>query len=136
MWSSVFLILIALLILFVIFPFPSPRPKVSAEHAAKIEMEMLIEALRAFHNDTKRYPTTSEGLRALTNDPGVSGWQGPYINHKKFKEEKTLTDPWGRAFVYEYPGKHGDYDLYSYGKDGNPGGTGDDQDITSWEKRP
>ena len=130
MWSSVFLILIALLILFVIFPFPHPQPKVSKERAAKIQMEMLTEGLRAFKLDTNKYPTTSEGLQALSVNPGVRGWQGPYI---KFKEQKTIPDPWGRPYHYESPGSHGDYDLYSYGNDGQPGGTGKDADITSWK---
>ncbi len=58
---------------------------------------------------------------------GTPSWNGPYV-----KKEEMLKDPWGRTYVYEHPGKHGDYDLYSLGADGAEGGTGENADITSW----
>jgi general secretion pathway protein G len=96
--------------------------------AAKAQIEMLAQALDQYKLDTGTYPTTSEGLQALLNNPGVEGWEGPYL-----KKNVLPKDPWGRPYYYQFPGSHGEYDLYSYGKDGVQGGDGEDKDITSWE---
>lgn len=109
--------------------FPKLMPKVGKgkQSAAKAQIELLGQALDQFRLDTGRYPTTEEGLQALVTDPGIKGWDGPYL-------KKALpNDPWGNPFHYESPGNHGDYDLYSYGADGNPGGEGENKDINSWE---
>lgn len=95
--------------------------------AAKTQIELLGQALDQFRMETGRYPTTQEGLNALQVNPGVNGWDGPYL------KKGIPNDPWGRPYHYESPGQHGDYDLYSYGADGNPGGEGENQDINSWE---
>lgn len=95
--------------------------------AAKTQIELLGQALDHFRLDTARYPTTQEGLNALVNNPGIEKWDGPYL-------KKSLpNDPWGRSYVYESPGTHGEYDLRSYGRDGNQGGEGEDKDVVSWE---
>jgi general secretion pathway protein G len=109
--------------------FPKLMPKVGKgkQSAAKAQIELLGQALDQFRLDTGRYPTTQEGLQALITDPGVKGWDGPYL-------KKALpNDPWGNPYHYESPGSHGDYDLYSYGADGSPGGEGENKDINSWE---
>ncbi len=95
--------------------------------AAKTQIELLGQALDQFRMETGRYPTTQEGLNALQVNPGVNGWDGPYL------KKGIPNDPWGRPYHYESPGQHGDYDLYSYGADGNPGGEGENQDVNSWE---
>lgn len=95
--------------------------------AAKTQIELFGQALDQFRMETGRYPTTQEGLNALQVNPGVNGWDGPYL------KKGIPNDPWGRPYHYESPGQHGDYDLYSYGADGNPGGEGENQDINSWE---
>ena len=95
--------------------------------AARTQIELLGQALDQFRMETGRYPTTQEGLNALQVNPGVNGWDGPYL------KKGIPNDPWGRPYHYESPGQHGDYDLYSYGADGNPGGEGENQDINSWE---
>jgi len=109
--------------------FPKLIPKVGKgkQSAAKAQIELLGQALDQFRLDTGRYPTTSEGLNALQADPGVPGWDGPYL------KKGVPNDTWGRPYHYESPGTHGDYDLLSYGADGSPGGEGDAKDITSWE---
>ncbi len=99
----------------------------SQQQAAKAQIVLIEEALDAFRLDTGRYPTTSEGLNALTTGPGVEGWSGPYL------KKTTPNDPWGRPYQYQSPGSHGEYDLLSFGKDGAPGGEGENKDITSWE---
>lgn len=100
----------------------------SKQKIARTQLEMLESALDQFKLDTGRYPTTEEGLKALIKNPGIKGWNGPYL-----KKNKIPKDPWGRDFIYKCPGEHGEYDLYSLGADGKPGGKGENADITSWE---
>lgn len=100
----------------------------SKQKIAKTQIEMLSSALDQFKLDTGRYPTTEEGLKALIENPGIPGWDGPYLKKKVIPK-----DPWGRPYIYKCPGDHGDFDLYSLGADGKPGGTGENADIVSWE---
>jgi general secretion pathway protein G len=97
------------------------------QSAVKTQIELLGQALDTFRLDTGRYPTTGEGLEALLTDPGVNNWDGPYL------KKAIPNDPWGRPYHFESPGNHGDYDLYSLGADGSPGGEGENKDINSWE---
>jgi general secretion pathway protein G len=97
------------------------------QSAVKTQIELLGQALDTFRLDTGRYPTTGEGLEALLTDPGVNNWDGPYL------KKAVPNDPWSRPYHYESPGNHGDYDLYSFGADGSPGGEGESKDINSWE---
>ncbi|MDP2168754.1 MAG: type II secretion system major pseudopilin GspG [Thermodesulfovibrionales bacterium] len=96
--------------------------------AAKAQIEMLGQALDQFRLDTGNYPATQEGLQALVTNPGIEDWDGPYL-----KKSFVPKDPWGRQYQYQSPGAQGEYDIYSYGKDGAPGGEGENKDIASWE---
>jgi general secretion pathway protein G len=109
--------------------FPRLLPKVGKgrQAAAKAQIELLGQALDQFRLDTGRYPTTSEGLNALMDNPGIENWEGPYL------KKAVPNDPWGKPFNYQSPGSHGDYDLSSYGADGSPGGEGENKDLNSWE---
>ena len=90
---------------------------------AQAQAELFTAALDMFHLDVGRYPTTAEGLEALlTAPPETPRWQGPYL-----KRNRTLDDPWGRPFHYQYQGDT--YSLISYGADGRPGGSGENADI-------
>lgn len=97
---------------------------------AKVDMEALETALKLYRLDTGRYPTTEQGLEALIEKPdGVDNWrEGGYIEKKRL-----LKDPWGNDYVYLNPGTRGDYDIISYGADGEPGGEGVNADIKNWE---
>lgn len=96
--------------------------------AAEIQIDRLGTILDAYLLDVGRYPTQEEGLEALVSaPPGVDRWAGPYL-----QKEKSLTDPWGNPYVYQSPGRHGKYDLYSLGADGAEGGDDENKDITSW----
>lgn len=96
--------------------------------AAQAQIELFGLALDHFRLDTGRYPTTSEGLKALRNRPaGVEKWEGPYL------KKEIPQDPWRHDYIYVSPGTHGDYDIFSYGADGVPGGEGNKQDIVSWK---
>lgn len=100
----------------------------SRQKTCKAQIELLGNALDEFRLDNGRYPTTEEGLGALREKPeGLSNWAGPYL------PKPVPKDPWGHEYVYRCPGEHGDYDLFSYGRDGQEGGEGEDADIVSWE---
>lgn len=96
--------------------------------AAKAQIELLGQALDQMRLDIGRYPVTQEGLNALVSNPGsVENWDGPYL-------KKALpNDPWGKPYNYRFPGTHTEYDLFSYGRDGAPGGEGEDKDVTNWD---
>jgi general secretion pathway protein G len=95
---------------------------------AKAQIDALDKALDQFRLDVGRYPSSEEGLQALVAQPsGEEKWAGPYL------KKGVPMDPWGRPYVYQTPGTHGgDFDLLSYGKDGRPGGTGEDADLGNW----
>jgi general secretion pathway protein G len=94
---------------------------------ARAQIDALGKALDQYRVDTGRFPTTEQGLAALTGRPGSeSKWAGPYL------AKTTPKDPWGNDYRYVCPGEHGDYDLVSYGRDGRPGGDGEDADLTNW----
>lgn len=101
----------------------------SEQTVAKSQVEGFSRALGAYRIDVGSYPTTEEGLAALTRKPGDSAqagkWNGPYL------EKSVPLDPWGRAYLYRSPGSTADFEILSYGKDGQPGGTGDAADISS-----
>jgi general secretion pathway protein G len=99
----------------------------SQTKTARAQIEALEQALEQYRIDVGHFPTSTEGLQALTTAPaGEAGWAGPYL------KKAVPRDPWGRAFVYQEPGAHGEVDLSSYGKDGKPGGVGDNIDVTNW----
>ena len=104
-----------------------PKLGKGKQSAAKAQIELLGQALDQFRLDVGRYPTTQEGLNALSANPGVDKWEGPYL------KKGLPADPWDRPYQYQSPGTHGEYDLQSYGRDGQPGGDGEDKDVTSWE---
>ena len=92
---------------------------------AASDIATLSSALSQFRLDCDRFPTTEEGLDALRTQPSdVKGW-------RVYLEKPIPADPWGNPYVYEYPGSGGEdtYTLLSYGKDGAPGGEGENQDI-------
>lgn len=95
--------------------------------AARAQIDGLQKALDQYRLDVGHYPSTEQGLAALVTRPADEPrWAGPYL-------AKALPkDPWGREYQYRAPGEHGDYDLLSFGRDGRPGGDGEDADLTSW----
>ena len=96
------------------------KPKIT-----QADIKNLETAIDLYYLDVGRYPTEEEGLKALYQRPdNVPNWAGPYI-------KQAPKDPWGREYVYKFPGERGPYDLYSYGADGQPGGEGESADISS-----
>ncbi len=95
--------------------------------AARAQLDALGKALDQFRLDTGHYPTMEEGLSSLVLRPAnESKWDGPYLM------KEVPVDPWGNPYVFRIPGDHGEYDLLSYGKDGQPGGEGEAADVTNW----
>lgn len=93
----------------------------------RAQIDALEKALDQYRLDVGRYPATEQGLAALNEAPaGEAKWFGPYL------KKAVPLDPWSHPYLYQEPGEHGDYDLFSYGKDGQPGGSGEAQDITNW----
>ncbi len=124
-------LLVVMVIIALLAALVGPRlfPKLGKgkQSAALAQIELMGQGLDHFRLDVGRYPTTQEGLNALATNPGIEKWEGPYL-------KKALpNDPWGKPYRYQCPGTHGDYDLYSYGRDDAPGGDGEDKDISSWE---
>jgi general secretion pathway protein G len=99
------------------------RQTVAKEQIAEFE-----SALDLYRLDVGRYPSTDEGLQALHVKPAaVENWDGPYL------KKDVPADPWSHPYVYRFPGQHGDFDLFSYGADGQEGGDGDAADIKNWK---
>ena len=99
--------------------------------AARSDLGAIRQALKLYRLDNQRYPTTEQGLSALvtkpTEPPVPPNWKpGGYL-------EKLPRDPWGHPYQYLNPGLKSDVDVFTYGADGQPGGTGADADIGSWD---
>mgnify|MGYP000045606447 CR=1 FL=1 len=122
----VVMVIIGLLVGFVAPKFFAQIGK-SETKTARAQIDALEKALDQYRLDVGRYPTTEQGLAVLTQPPaGDAKWAGPYL------KKAAPPDPWGKAYIYRFPGEHGEFDLSSLGKDGQPGGTDDAQDIVNW----
>jgi general secretion pathway protein G len=111
----------------VIMPKILDRPEQARRVKAKADIRSIQSMLALFKTDTGRFPTTSEGLQALVTNPGLKNYS------REGYLDRIPTDPWGRPYIYICPGLHSkDYDLESYGKDGEDGGTDDGADVESW----
>src|SRR4030095_4135891 len=100
----------------------------SKQAAARAQIELLGAALDQYRLDIGSYPNAGQGLDALNRNPNVNNWNGPYL------KKAVPKDPWGNQYKYRCcPGQNGEYDLWSEGADGAPGGEGENADITSWD---
>lgn len=93
--------------------------------AAASQVDRLAMAVETFYMDTNSFPETLEQL--VDNGSGVAGWNGPYV------KKSILKDPWNREYVYQYPGEKGQFDITSFGADGQPGGEETNADIDNWD---
>ncbi|HUQ77149.1 MAG TPA: type II secretion system major pseudopilin GspG [Burkholderiales bacterium] len=97
--------------------------------AAKHDISAVMQSLKLYRLDNGRYPSNEQGLQALVTKPQAtpvpSNWR-PYL-------DKLPRDPWGNPYQYLNPGVHGEIDVFSFGADGQPGGTALDSDIGSWQ---
>jgi general secretion pathway protein G len=124
-------LLVVMVIIGILAGFVAPRYFAqvgkSQVKAAKAQIDAFDKALDQYRVDVGRYPTTEEGLNGLmVSPPGEQSWGGPYL------KKAVPPDPWGHPYLYVSPGEHAEIDLVSYGKDGQPGGTGENADVTNW----
>ncbi|MCY4157596.1 MAG: type II secretion system major pseudopilin GspG [Gammaproteobacteria bacterium] len=95
---------------------------------ARADIQAIEAALDIFRLDNFRYPSNAEGLQALAerpNDPDLRWPQGGYMR-------RLPMDPWNRPYLYSNPGRNGEVDIYTLGRDGQAGGEEQDQDIGNW----
>jgi len=114
----------------VLVPRIMDRPDEARIARARQDIRAIESALQLYRLDNYRYPTTEQGLEALVRKPTVPpeppNWKpGGYL-------DRVPVDPWGRPYRYLHPGEHGEFDVFSYGADGRPGGEGVDADIGNW----
>lgn len=101
--------------------------------SARAQIEILATALDSYRLDNDFYPSTAQGIAALRSkpqgQPTAANWRGPYL-----RKDPPL-DPWRKPYIYRSPGQINpeSYDLLTYGRDGQPGGEGEDADVTSWQ---
>ncbi|MBI4356779.1 MAG: type II secretion system major pseudopilin GspG [Gammaproteobacteria bacterium] len=108
------------------------RPGQARMARAKADLQAITGALELYKLDNFQYPTTEQGMRALvekpTSEPVPPSWKSEgYL-------KKEPIDPWNRPYQYLNPGEHGEFDLFSFGRDNRPGGEGEDADVENWEK--
>ena len=99
--------------------------------AAKQDIRNIESAFRLYRLDNFNYPSNEQGIKALTTKPvgqNTRNWKGPYLN-------RMPLDPWGNQYLYMHPGLNREIDIYTYGRDGRPGGSGDDADIGNWDSQ-
>ena len=99
---------------------------------ARQDIRAVESALKLYRLDNFKYPTTEQGLEALVSqpsDPSIRNWrQGGYL-------DKLPMDPWNNQYQYMYPGQQGEFDIFTFGADGQPGGEGINADIGNWNVR-
>ncbi|MBP5585328.1 MAG: type II secretion system major pseudopilin GspG [Lentisphaeria bacterium] len=99
--------------------------KKSKVATAKTQIKLLDDALQQYKLDVGTYPSDLQGL--MENIDQSEKWDGPYI------KPRVPLDPWGGEYQYIFPGEHGEFDIYSFGADGQEGGEGEYADQTNWE---
>lgn len=100
----------------------------SRTQTGAIQVKNIAAAMELYRLDAGRYPNPQEGIAALVKVPaGAATWNGPYLADKA-----AMNDPWGKPYHYAIPGKHGEFDVFSLGADGQEGGSGEDRDVGNW----
>jgi general secretion pathway protein G len=110
------------------------RPEEARRMKARVQMESVETSLRLYKLDNGVYPSTEQGLQALVEAPTVGELPRAWRKGGYLEKGKVPKDPWGNEYVYLSPGLHGDFDLVSYGADGQPGGEDHNQDVSSWDQ--
>jgi len=133
-------ILVVIIILGILIGLVAPRmmdkPEQARRAKAKLQIENLEGAIKFFYLDNGFYPTTEQGLEALVQKPTVGRIPNKYKDGGYLEGGNLPLDPWGNNFVYMSPGIHNrEYDIESYGPDGEDGGEGENEDIESWNLR-
>ena len=110
------------------------RPGEARTMKARLDIKTLENALKLFKLDNAFYPSTDQGLRALIEKPSTGRMPQKWRDGGYLEKQALPKDPWGNYYLYLSPGVNNrDFDLWSYGADGEEGGEGEDGDVTNWE---
>lgn len=109
------------------------RPEEAKRTKAGLQMQAIDTALKLYKLDNGVYPSTEQGLQALVEPPETGTLPAKWRDGGYLEKGKVPLDPWGNEYVYLSPGVHGDFDLSSYGSDGEAGGEDENADVNSWE---
>ncbi len=130
-------LLVVLVIIGILAGYVGPKimgkPEEAKRTKAAIQIQGIETALKLYKLDNGMYPSTEQGLLALVEPPEVGKLPSKWRNGGYLEKQKIPLDPWKNEFAYLSPGVHGDFDLSSYGSDGEPGGENDAADINGWE---
>jgi general secretion pathway protein G len=109
------------------------RPEEARRMKARVQIESIETALKLYKLDNGSYPSTEQGLEALVEAPTVGQLPRAWREGGYLEKGRVPKDPWENEYVYLSPGVHGDFDISSYGADGEPGGEDNNKDINNWE---
>lgn len=109
------------------------RPEEARRIKARVDIQSLETALKLYSLDNGAYPSTEQGLQALVEAPSTGTLPKAWRDGGYLEKGKVPKDPWGNEYIYLSPGNHGEFDLVSYGADGEPGGEGKDEDVANWD---
>lgn len=109
------------------------RPEEARRMKARVQIESIETALKLYKLDNGSYPSTEQGLQALVEAPSVGQLPRAWRDGGYLEKGRVPKDPWDNEFIYLSPGVNSDFDLISYGADGEPGGEGKDKDVNNWE---
>lgn len=109
------------------------RPEEARRTKAAIQLQSLETALKLYNLDNGSYPTTEQGLQALVEPPTAGKLPTKWRAGGYLEKGRVPNDPWSNPFIYLHPGIQGEYDIISYGADGQQGGEGKDADISNWD---
>jgi general secretion pathway protein G len=130
-------IMVVIIILGILASYVAVRLTGQTEEArrtqAVIQIEGLETALELYKLDNGSYPSTEQGLQALVEPPTTGVLPRKWREGGYLKKGKVPKDPWKNDYIYLSPGLHGDFDIISYGDDGEPGGEGKNKDVNNWE---
>ncbi len=131
-------IMVVIIILGILVAYIAPkfigRAEEARRTAARVQMESIETTLKLYKLDNGYYPTTEQGLQALVEPPTVGQLPRAWREGGYLEKGTVPKDPWKNDYVYLSPGLHGDYDLISYGNDGEPGGESENADVNNWEQ--
>ena len=130
-------LLVVLVIIGILAGYIGPKimghPEEAKRTKAGLQIQAIDTALKMYKLDNGMYPSTEQGLQALVEPPATGNLPLKWREGGYLEKGKIPADPWGNNFVYLSPGLNGDFDLSSYGADGEPGGEGNGKDINNWE---
>ncbi len=130
-------LLVVLVIIGILAGYIGPKimghPEEAKRTKAALQIQGIETALKMYKLDSGMYPSTEQGLQALVEPPTIGQLPAKWREGGYLEKGKIPLDPWGSDFVYLSPGLNGDFDLSSYGKDGEAGGEGDGKDVNNWE---